>query len=270
VRCHALEHHFAPPTDHGTQTIVYRHSTSLAFVHRTRLRVIPNMKKLKRLLPHHSKPPPTVQTSTATTTQIGTQCVSKFSGPTESVRTDSPSTATGSINTGTALSSGTVEELPQAHCRSDILPTSAGTPASELASPPAGPDAKDKDTTVGSVSGLEEAVQELTVNYETFITRNEQFLRIPENALNRTFLSIDAEIDIRQAAKAFGDNVRMVLDTVEQKHKIRQENWSTKVGSFLTKCYPIARLSLELAGAIGEVTSSSPITSDRRAPLSVL
>ena len=239
--------------------------------HRTRLRVIPNMKKLKRLLPPHSKPPgPTVQTNTATTTQIGTQCVSKSSGPTESVRTDSASTATGSINTGTALSSGTVEELPLAHCRSDILPTSAGTPASELASPPAGPDAKDKDTTVGTVSGLEAAVQELTVNYETFITRNEQFLRIPENALNRTFLSIDAEIDIRQAAKAFGYNVKMVLDTVEQKHKIRQENWSTKVGSFLTKCYPIARLSLELAGAIGEVTSSSPITSDRRAPLSVL
>lgn len=198
--------------------------------------------------------------NTAGTTQMGTVSVAQSSGQTESVRTESPSNATGSTNTRRQLSSGTMEEIPvfQAHRRSDVFPARSDTPIAEAPSSLARPDIEDKDT-VGSISELEAAGKELTENYEIFITRNEKFLSIPEDALNSTFLQSDTELDIRQAAQALGQRVRTVLRTVEQKHKIGQEKWSTKVGSFLTKCYPIARLTLGLAGAIGEVISSSPI-----------
>jgi hypothetical protein len=104
--------------------------------------------------------------------------------------------------------------------------------------------------TYRSIQELTEAIDEFKKNYEAFSAKNRQFLLIDTEA---AFQAAQKQNDIRHAAKTFSDSIWEVLHALEKKRKMKSGRWTTKLGNALSKLYPIARLSLGLAQAIGDV-----------------
>jgi hypothetical protein len=101
-----------------------------------------------------------------------------------------------------------------------------------------------------SIRELTEAIDEFKKNYEAFSAKNRQFILIDTEA---AFQAAQEQPDIRHAAKTFSDSIWEVLHAVEKKRKMKSGRWTTKLGNALSKLYPIARLSLGLVQAIGDV-----------------
>lgn len=109
-----------------------------------------------------------------------------------------------------------------------------------------------KSRTHRSIQELTEAIDEFKKNYEAFSAKNRQFFLI-DTELQAAFQSAQEQTDIRHAAKTFSDSIWEVLHAVEKKRKMNSGKWTTKLGNALSKLYPIARLSLGLVQAIGDV-----------------
>ena len=103
-----------------------------------------------------------------------------------------------------------------------------------------------------SDSQLTDAIVRFKTTYTTFVQKNSQFIQLDES-LEGAFSAAQAECDIRQGAKKFSDGIWAVLETIQKKRELAEENWTTKLGNVLIKLYPVARLSLSLLGAIGDV-----------------
>ena len=104
-----------------------------------------------------------------------------------------------------------------------------------------------------SLTELDVAMTEFRENYELFATKNSHVLLI-DNQLNTTFHNAEASDDIRRSAQIFGDGIWAILQTMETKENSGKSGWLTKLGNFLTRLYPVAMLSLNLAAAIAEVS----------------
>jgi hypothetical protein len=102
---------------------------------------------------------------------------------------------------------------------------------------------------------LTEAIEEFRKNYQKFCENNKQFISI-ETEFQIALDAAPAREDIRHATKAFSDSIREVLHVVKTKRKLAEGTWTTKLGSVLSKLYPVTRLSLGLAGVIGNVIIS--------------
>ena len=59
--------------------------------------------------------------------------------------------------------------------------------------------------------------------------------------------------DIRKRAQRFGQGISVAIKAIERRKKMKEGSWTTKLGSFLAKLYPIASLSLGLLATIGDV-----------------
>lgn len=105
-----------------------------------------------------------------------------------------------------------------------------------------------------SLSELDDAIAEFKNNYELFMAVNSKFVLIDDD-FRGAFQKAEAGGNVRQSAEIFRHTVWATVRTVENKQKYVQQKWIAKVGNFLTKLYPIAKLSLGLAGAIAEVSS---------------
>jgi hypothetical protein len=106
----------------------------------------------------------------------------------------------------------------------------------------------------GSLARLQEAVAELKGNYEQFVKYNQDFV-LPADNFQTAFEDAERETDFRCAARTFKDGIRSVLTVIENKHKSKESKWTSIIGNFIVKLYPIAKLSLGFASAIGEVRS---------------
>lgn len=81
---------------------------------------------------------------------------------------------------------------------------------------------------------------------------NSQFLLIDEE-FQSTFEEAQKHGDIAGASRVFGLGVWGALGTIEKKKIGGQGKWTTKLGNFINKLYPVARLSLEILQAVGDV-----------------
>jgi hypothetical protein len=106
-----------------------------------------------------------------------------------------------------------------------------------------------------SQSELAEAISDFKKNYENFAMNNPRFILIDDD-LQNAFTTADAGDDVRHSAQLFGSGIKSVLRTIETKNKINESKWTTRVGNFMTKLYPVARLSLSLVEAVGNVLSN--------------
>ena len=100
---------------------------------------------------------------------------------------------------------------------------------------------------------LTEAIAQFKNNYEQFAKKYRQFSLIELDECYTAFQKAEAGDDIKNAARPFEKGVRAAMQTVEKKRKLAECTWTARVGSFLTKLYPIARLSLSLATASANV-----------------
>jgi hypothetical protein len=106
---------------------------------------------------------------------------------------------------------------------------------------------------------LNDAIAELKENYEKFAKHNKNYLLIEED-FHKAFEHADAEDNLPGAAQTFSDGIRSALRTIRVKQKYKENNWSTRVGSFLTKTYPVAKIALGVSSTAGE---ESPVRNYR-------
>jgi len=79
------------------------------------------------------------------------------------------------------------------------------------------------------------------------------FITISETDLD---LAIDKAFDVqdvRGSAKLFEKEITTVMRIVEHKQRLSQAKWTGRVAKFCSKLYPLAKISIQLAGAVGEV-----------------
>ena len=103
-----------------------------------------------------------------------------------------------------------------------------------------------------SVEELYSAVETFKKNYEQFAAQNTKFLLIGDE-FQTSFANATATNDIRRSAEIFGDGVWSTLRAIESKHTAANTKWTSKVGNFLAKLYPVASLTLNLAVAASGV-----------------
>jgi hypothetical protein len=58
---------------------------------------------------------------------------------------------------------------------------------------------------------------------------------------------------IKDTAKMFGDNISKVQHVTERRKSLTENKWTSRVGQFFTKLFPIAQFSLNLTVAIADV-----------------
>ena len=109
-----------------------------------------------------------------------------------------------------------------------------------------------------SLSQLSEALAEFQGTYAKFIEKNKDYLLI-DAEVQEAFKNADnVKGDIRKAAVTFADGIWDAIRTIEQRNLTTQGKWTSKLGHFMTKLYPVATLSVGLAGAVGQVWCFSP------------
>jgi hypothetical protein len=99
---------------------------------------------------------------------------------------------------------------------------------------------------------LRNATTEFKVNYRRFVEKNEKFITI-EDQVNEVIQIAEAENDTRLSAHIFRKGINSTLSLSGRKRQMSKDKWITKVCEFVTKLYPIARLSLRLTSAIADV-----------------
>jgi hypothetical protein len=101
---------------------------------------------------------------------------------------------------------------------------------------------------------LEEALNEFKKNYVQFAQKNRQYV-LMEDELTNIFSSDATSGDIKDTAKIFEDNIWKTVRITERRKSLTETKWTARIGQFLTKLYPVARLSCGLTAAIAEVLS---------------
>jgi hypothetical protein len=107
---------------------------------------------------------------------------------------------------------------------------------------------------IRSASELAAAVKEFKDNYQRFAMKYCQYHDLLiDNDFNQVFENISAHDDIKSTAESFGQKIRVTLQAVETRNKITTNKWTIRLGMFLKAVLPVANLSVNLAGALGEV-----------------
>jgi transcriptional regulator NrdR family protein len=99
---------------------------------------------------------------------------------------------------------------------------------------------------------LATATAEFTTNYRQFAENHKRFVLLDDD-LQAAFQNDKVGKDVKQAAQFFQGRLRATVQAVEQKHKSVEMKGTTKVTSFLSKLYPVAKLSLSFTVAIADV-----------------
>ena len=113
-------------------------------------------------------------------------------------------------------------------------------------------DADDKDPAISAaLRELTTSVTEFAKHYRDFARKNRLYLVQTEvdAALNK----VKDERDFKQSAVIFGKEITSVLEVSAKKQKLSKTKWTGKLGSYVIALYPIAKLSLNLAGAAAQV-----------------
>jgi hypothetical protein len=102
------------------------------------------------------------------------------------------------------------------------------------------------------VSELNEAIREFKKNYVRFSKANSEYILI-DDELENVMPDIATVGDLKQIAQTFHQNVTKTIRIKERKKSVTESHWLNQVGHFLTKLYPVAKLSCSLMGAVVEV-----------------
>jgi len=106
-----------------------------------------------------------------------------------------------------------------------------------------------------AISELNSAVSKFKEHYMQFAKKNSRFLRV-DHDVHQAIEKAGGERDIKSSAAIFGKEISATLRATEKKRDLSNSKWVGKLGSFITKLYPVARLSLALAGAAADVPPS--------------
>jgi hypothetical protein len=158
--------------------------------------------------------------------------------------------------------------LEQAADSSSVISLPRNSPSTSEAASPGGPGNKNEGAGQPSDSPsltpftgqrtsrylfeLTEAINEFRKNYVQFSKANSEYILI-DDELENVIPDIATVGDVKQLAKIFERNVTKTIRINERKKHLTESHWPTQVGHFLTKLYPVAKLSCSLMGAVAEV-----------------
>jgi hypothetical protein len=99
---------------------------------------------------------------------------------------------------------------------------------------------------------LTEAINGFKMNYVQFAKANSQYILV-DDELESLLPDIATVPDVKEIAKIFEQNVTKTIRINERKRVLTKSHWPKQVAHFLSKLYPIAKLSCSLMGAVAEV-----------------
>lgn len=99
---------------------------------------------------------------------------------------------------------------------------------------------------------LKLAIEQFEINYLKFAKNHKEFITIQDDFHSILQLA-EQEINIYQSAELLRKEISTVLGVRTQKDTLSKKKAMSRVGQFLGKLYPLASISLRLAGTIGEV-----------------
>jgi hypothetical protein len=197
---------------------------------------------------------------------------SLFGSSAKSAKSDQPSSSLSSIQGGSSIA----ETADNSPASSEQATTGAGSVISRLGkSSSASEVASDRKTgtnneTAGQPSNsssltpfarqktsrcfleLTEAMDIFRKNYVQFAKANSEYILI-DDELENVLPDIATITDVKQIAKIFEQNVTKTIRINARKKLLTETHWPAQVTHFLSKLYPIAKLSCNLMGAVAEV-----------------
>jgi len=105
------------------------------------------------------------------------------------------------------------------------------------------------------LSELNDAINEFRKHYVQFSKANSEYMLI-DDELENVLPDIATVTDVREVAKIFEQNVTKTIRIKGRKKLLTESHWPTQVSLFLSKLYPIAKLSCSLMDAVAEVSQS--------------
>jgi len=120
-----------------------------------------------------------------------------------------------------------------------------------------GADVADDGTSVpGALSALNDVFEEFQERCECFAKKNRKFVRVKDD-VHTAIRTAAREQDIKRAALIFVHEISSAIHTIEKRQEASRSKWTGKLGTFIAKLYPVARLSLRLTSAVAEVRTNS-------------
>jgi hypothetical protein len=109
-----------------------------------------------------------------------------------------------------------------------------------------------------ALSELEAAVAEFEDHYSTFAEKNQQFLptcdRIPDE-LRVAIGKAEGGSDMKLSARIFEEQIAGILQATKSKEEVSKNSWTGRLANFLSKLYPVAKLSLGITTSISGVST---------------
>ena len=103
---------------------------------------------------------------------------------------------------------------------------------------------------------LREAILKFQNSYTKFAKRNQGYFLI-DHEFDEVLKSAEKEMDLTRAADIFGTKIHSVFQTLARKNRLMEGSWTSRLGTFMRKVYPIARIAVGVAGDVGDVSSLS-------------
>ena len=85
-----------------------------------------------------------------------------------------------------------------------------------------------------------------------FTEKHREYVRVDAD-VEAVIDSVDREADVKIAAQLFGKEINETMGALKRKQQKLAHKWTTKLGTFLTKLYPLTRLSINVAGTLAAV-----------------
>jgi hypothetical protein len=108
---------------------------------------------------------------------------------------------------------------------------------------------------------MRKAIAQFQKNYEKFASKTGLMLTA-DNPVRTATQEADKLSNIRESAHFFAKEIHSVLQFTEGKKKVSDAKWTGIASNFLSKFYPLARLSLRLTSAVADVRSLRFISTD--------
>jgi hypothetical protein len=105
-----------------------------------------------------------------------------------------------------------------------------------------------------ALSELNSAVTEFKHHYEEFSKKDQRFIRVDRYSdVQKAIEKAGKEQDINRSASIFETEISAAFRVMGKNQDLSKSKWVGKLSGFMTKVYPIARLSLRLTSAIVDV-----------------
>lgn len=102
-----------------------------------------------------------------------------------------------------------------------------------------------------TLSELDQVIAEFRKNYQQFAKKN-RYLSI-KDGVEKAIEQAGSEKNVKLSAQIFETHIDATLKSVENKQNDAKAKWTGKVGGFMKKLYPVARISLQLTSSAAEV-----------------